>query len=94
MQQHRGGRNQDADQTLWAGIRIREKNFELMDSLYKAAVEGHIDQFRAHATTLDQILTPKENTILHIRIPDLQQSLTASGRSVLTGNLQRTKEIL
>ncbi|KAH9781694.1 ANK REP REGION domain-containing protein [Citrus sinensis] len=68
MQQHRGGRNQDADQTLWAGIRIREKNFELMDSLYKAAVEGHIDQFRAHATTLDQILTPKENTILHIHI--------------------------
>ncbi|KAK9200120.1 hypothetical protein WN944_015316 [Citrus x changshan-huyou] len=68
MQQHRGGRNQDADQTLRAGIRIREKNFELMDSLYKAAVEGHIDQFRAHATTLDQILTPKENTILHIHI--------------------------
>lgn len=68
MQQHRGGRNQDANQTLQAGIRIREKNFELMDSLYKAAVEGHIDQFRAHATILDQILTPKENTILHIHI--------------------------
>lgn len=68
MQQHRGGRNQDANQTLQAGIRIREKNFELMDSLYKAAVEGHIDQFRAHATILDQILTPKESTIVHIHI--------------------------
>ncbi|XP_024045187.1 serine/threonine-protein phosphatase 6 regulatory ankyrin repeat subunit C isoform X2 [Citrus clementina] len=68
MQQDREGRNQDADQTLRAGIRIREKNFELMDSLYKAAVEGYIDQFRAHASILDQILTPKENTILHIHI--------------------------
>ncbi|KDO40433.1 ankyrin repeat-containing protein NPR4-like [Citrus sinensis] len=63
-----GSDNQNAETRRAGRLSVREKNFELMDSLYKAAVEGHTDQFRAHATMLDQILTPNENTILHIHI--------------------------
>ncbi|KAL9408253.1 hypothetical protein AB3S75_046749 [Citrus x aurantiifolia] len=63
-----GSDNQNAETRRAGRPSVREKNFELMDSLYKAAVEGHTDQFRAHAQVLDQILTPNENTILHVHI--------------------------
>ncbi|KAH9682213.1 ANK REP REGION domain-containing protein [Citrus sinensis] len=63
-----GSDNQNAETRRAGLLSVREKNFELMDSLYKVAVEGHTDQFRAHSKMLDQIFTPNENTILHIHI--------------------------
>ncbi|KAK0605147.1 hypothetical protein LWI29_023266 [Acer saccharum] len=44
------------------------RNFELMDSLYFAAANGIISKFEEHSKQLDQILTPKGHTILHIHI--------------------------
>ncbi|KAL9410779.1 hypothetical protein AB3S75_044537 [Citrus x aurantiifolia] len=63
-----GSDNQNAETRRARLLSVREKNFEFMDSLYKVAVEGHTDQFRAHSKMLDQIFTPNENTILHIHI--------------------------
>ncbi|KAI9195864.1 hypothetical protein LWI28_018855 [Acer negundo] len=46
----------------------RGKSFELIDSLYYDAANGIISKFEEHSKTLDQLLTPNGNTILHIHI--------------------------
>ena len=71
MSSFSGSDNQNAETRRERLRRVREKNFKLMDSLYEAAVEGRVDKFEEHKEVLDQILTPNENTILHIHITSL-----------------------
>ncbi|KAJ4717371.1 Ankyrin repeat-containing-like protein [Melia azedarach] len=50
-------------------LRIQEDNFLLMASLHNAAVEGNIEEFKKQGNIiLDQVLTLKGNTTLHIHI--------------------------
>ncbi|KAI9196528.1 hypothetical protein LWI28_024678 [Acer negundo] len=49
------------------------KSFELIDSLYYDAANGIISKFEEHSKTLDKLLTPNGNTILHIHITARRQ---------------------
>jgi hypothetical protein len=49
------------------GSSEKMKRISYMDPvLFKAAAEGDIDPFEKYQTCLDQLLTPDENTILHV----------------------------
>ena len=41
--------------------------------LFKAAAAGDIDPFEKYQTCLDQLLTPDENTILHVYLGNQKQ---------------------
>jgi len=43
--------------------------------LFKAAAEGDIDPFENYQTRLDQLLTPDENTILHVYLGNQSREL-------------------
>ncbi|CAK7349941.1 unnamed protein product [Dovyalis caffra] len=46
---------------------LPEQSVTYMDpALYKAAVQGKIDPFKFYQTSLNQLLTPNKNTILHV----------------------------
>ncbi|CAK7349932.1 unnamed protein product [Dovyalis caffra] len=46
---------------------LPEQSISYMDpALYKAAVQGKIDPFESYQTSLNQLLTPNKNTILHV----------------------------
>ncbi|KAK9182776.1 hypothetical protein WN944_025922 [Citrus x changshan-huyou] len=71
MSSFSGSDNQNAETRRERLRSVRGKNFQLMDDLYEAAVEGHVGKFEEHKAVLNQILTPDENTILHIHITAL-----------------------
>ncbi|KDO40326.1 hypothetical protein CISIN_1g039863mg, partial [Citrus sinensis] len=71
MSSFSGSDNQNAETRRERLRSVREKNIQLMDNLYEAAVEGHVGKFEEHKAVLHQILTPNENTILHIHITAL-----------------------
>jgi hypothetical protein len=51
------------------GSSEKMKRISYMDPvLFKAAAEGDIDPFEKYQTCLDQLLTPDENTILHVHL--------------------------
>ncbi|KAK0603369.1 hypothetical protein LWI29_004238 [Acer saccharum] len=79
----------DNNGTVASNSSNQEKNFDLLDSVYSAAADGEINKFQQHAGVLDQILTPNDNTILHIHITARQPP-----RSRISQNMNFMREIL
>lgn len=61
------------------GSSEKMKRISYMDPvLFKAAAEGDIDPFEKYQTCLDQLLTPDENTILHVYLGNQSRELEST----------------